>query len=229
MKTIRKLIRKLLGVIDPKGDFIFLISRIIGRIKIPNDSMNGDALSLYLQETSLGKKVLEFGSGGSTLIFAQTSSKIVSVESDRYFCKIITKSLRTNGLAHKASVFWVNIGPTKSFGEPWKIMNYLKRYRYQNYSSEVFKSIPEVNSSDIVFVDGRFRVACAMKAVINIKNDFTLIVDDYFDRPEYSVIDTVLGPPRTSILNTAVFCVQLENVSPELVQRTYTDYKNDYR
>lgn len=229
VKVIKKLIRNILGVVDPNGDFIFMISRMAGRIKIPNNSMTGDVLTVFLKEMSLGKQILEFGSGGSTLVFAQSASKTVSVESDRCFSQNINKILRTYQLTNKTNIFWVNIGPTKSFGQPWKTLKHLKQYRYQKYSSQVFNAFPEVNLSDLVFIDGRFRVACAMKSILNIKKDFTLVIDDYLDRPEYSVIARVLGAPNDSIMNTAIFYVQTKNVSQNLAEYVYAAYKNDYR
>lgn len=226
---IRKLIRDFLSLVDPNGDFVFLLNRRVGRIRVPSNSMSGDSLSDFLAENSLGKKVLEFGSGGSTLIFAKRASKVVSVESDRYFANSVAGILRKQGISNATDILWVNIGPTKSYGQPWSTLKYLMLYRYQNYSDEVFKKYPGVNLSDVVFVDGRFRVACAMNSILCIKHDFILIIDDYFDRSEYFVIDSVLGQPNISLLNTAIFYVEKEKVSLKLVERVYLDYRNDPR
>ena len=44
---------------------------------------------------------------------------------------------------------------------------------------------------DLVLIDGRFRVACALTTIKYLTNkvDFEILVDDYGDRPEYREIE----------------------------------------
>lgn len=101
--------------------------------------------------------------------------------------------------------FWVDIGPTKSYGQPWKNADWYFSWRYSIYSRSVFNSYQDLKKVDLVFVDGRFRVAGVMSSLLNIEKNFTLVVGNYFDRPEYNVISQKLGNPHTSIHNTEIF------------------------
>ena len=49
-------------------------------------------------------------------------------------------------------------------------------------------------SPDVVLIDGRFRVACFLYALIHTKPGTVIIFDDYADRPEYHVVEEVISP-----------------------------------
>jgi hypothetical protein len=74
----------------------------------------------------------EFGSGGSTYRASITDNikTITSVESDKVFSKKIKK------LSSKIDMIYVNIGPTKEFGQPANKLNsnLWKNYSCQNYT-----------------------------------------------------------------------------------------------
>ena len=67
---------------------------------------------------------------------------------------------------------------------------------YSNPHWEKLKRFP-----DLILIDGRFRVACALKAIKSLKHqdNWVIIVDDYLGREEYKIIeefsnlDVVLG------------------------------------
>lgn len=50
------------------------------------------------------KRVLEFGSGGSTIFFARLADQVVSVETDRGWAPRTVEALERNGLAGKVSL-----------------------------------------------------------------------------------------------------------------------------
>ena len=43
-------------------------------------------------------------------------------------------------------------------------------------------------SPDAVLIDGRFRVACLLQAIIHCKPDCILLFHDFFDRSHYHVV-----------------------------------------
>ena len=52
-----------------------------------------------------------------------------------------------------------------------------------------------------------------MSSILNIKRNFTLVVDDFFDRPEYASIETTLGQPKRAVNNAAIFDVKINKVN----------------
>lgn len=60
-----------------------------------------------------------------------------------------------------------------------------------SYAREYPKVIDQMDdeSVDLVFVDGRFRVSCALHAFRKLKADGLLVVDDYCPRTEYFRIE----------------------------------------
>lgn len=229
MRGIKQLLLPILSLIDPKGDMVFLINRATNRIKVPTSSMSGTDLSNFLIELSKERIVLEFGSGGSTFLFSENAKFTTSVESDIYFSKMIEKTLRKKGQIEKTHIYWASIGPTKSYGQPLFLLERFFRHRYINYFNKIFQESKNSCKAEIVFIDGRFRVACAMSSLLNIKQDFKIIVDDYFDRPEYFDIAKVLGKPMVLVGNTAIFEVSNESIDLGLVEKILDKYSLDPR
>ena len=194
---------------------------------ISSHSMNGDSLSTRLSEICKYKKVLEFGSGGSTILLAEIAEKLVSVESDKKFAAQVNRKIESLNYTSKARVIYANIGPTKSFGQPFSFLSPIFKYRYKNYVS-VFDNLDMQFKPDIVFVDGRFRVWCSIQACKTLKHNFILIVDDYFDRKEYHEIENFLGSAKVFSENTAYFEVQTESIDKN-VFNNLDYYMHDYR
>lgn len=229
MKRIKQLFLSILSFIDPKGDMIFLIKRARNRIKVPTTSMSGTGLSKFLIELSKDRIVLEFGSGGSTFLFSEYARFTTSVDSDNYFSKMIEKIIRQKSQIEKTHIYWANIGPTKSFGQPLTSLEYFFRHKYKNYYKNIFQESENSCKAEIIFIDGRFRVACAMSSLLNIKQDFRMIVDDYFDRPEYFDIASVGGEPRVLVGNTAIFEISHQSIDLDLVEKILDKYSLDSR
>lgn len=58
-----------------------------------------------------------------------------------------------------------------------------------NYSNHIRKLNKEQQDSiDLVFIDGRFRVACCLKCYDVIKDECLIAFDDFLNRPEYHVV-----------------------------------------
>ena len=171
---------------------------------------------------------VEFGSGGSTMLAARHRKPSVSVESDLYYLSCVRQALIDKGLFDPGlqTLRGVDIGPTVEWGKPWNT-RFLSRERraafsrYSDFPSEV-RSSPECPV--LVLVDGRFRVACALKAMraLRADSDWTLIVDDYTGRPEYSVIESFATADRF-VGRMAVFR-SLMSRSPSELDATIDQY-----
>ena len=231
MSIFRSSLLKFIEAINPSGDLIFLLFRLRGggAITFPSLTMSGNELNEYFHRNAFNKNILEFGSGGSTIYFAEIGKQVTSIESDRLFSKKMQSHIRILQLEHKVAIFWTNIGPTKSYGQPWRVLKLFYRKRYPSYFSQVFNTFENVKDVDFVFVDGRFRVACSMAVLLNIEKDFTLVIDDFFDRPEYSAILDVLINPNLKVGNTAIFEVNRASLDFALIKTILLKYSNDPR
>lgn len=58
-----------------------------------------------------------------------------------------------------------------------------------NYSNQITKLNKEEQCSiDLVFIDGRFHVACWLKCYDIIKDNCLIAFDDFLNRPQYHIV-----------------------------------------
>lgn len=139
--------------------------------------------------------ILEYGSGGSTVMGAEMSGKtLLSVESDMDWAQMMRGWFARNPPAQDTvvDVIWCDIGETREWGFPKTSKHW---QRYANYPLEVWQ-LPEFRQPDVVLVDGRFRAGCAMATAFLTTRPVTLLVDDYKRRKGYHAIEEFLGTPR---------------------------------
>lgn len=130
---------------------------------------------------------LEFGAGESTIDASGIDSlqTVTSVESSAIF---IEEKLKTNAtiakalIAGKLAFHLVDIGETGTWGYP---INHAKQHLWPNYPLSVFS---QKSKHDLILVDGRFRVACTLSCVMNAPKNCTLLIHDFWNRPEYHVV-----------------------------------------
>lgn len=166
-------------------------------------------LGRKLQMLANDKIVLEFGAGFSTIVLSKAARELVSVESDFKFMELIKSRLPT---ASNTRLIHGNIGPTEKYGAPKRSLRWFYKRKYPLYSNVAFsKDDPRY---ELVFVDGRFRVACMLQCALQINSKFTLVCDDFINRPEYHVVLEIFGKPIFLWQN----CV-LWNLNPREIQR----------
>jgi len=111
----------------------------------------------------------EFGSGGSTVQAAtkfKNIQKIVVSESDKKFVHYLLgrSDLKREAASGRLVMRHADLGPVGAWGFP-KDRSHVKQWpAYSSYNN----SLSEFNPPfwfDMVFVDGRFRVACLLKAL----------------------------------------------------------------
>lgn len=157
--------------------------------------------------------ILEYGSGGSTVLAAEMQGKrVFSVESDQAWAEMMRGWFAQNPPATgtEVDVIWSDIGPTKEWGFPkdatgWKT--------YPRYPLKVW-DLPEFVQPDVVLVDGRFRTGCAMAAALRTARPLTLLFDDYAPRAHYHRIEDFIGAPRRMIGRMAEFEVTPQVLNP---------------
>ena len=134
------------------------------------------------------RNYLEFGLGGSTIRAIQKSNaKIYTVESSPEWIGYMRQYTILRFFENKRLfIFCVDIGTTREWGYPvtGKVQN-----TFDCYSSSVFESI-DAKTLDLVLVDGRFRVACTLKIILecNKNNDLKILIHDFWNRKNYHVL-----------------------------------------
>lgn len=137
----------------------------------------------------------EFGSGGSTiwaLSHHPNLKHVHAVESDaKWISRLKQDRVISTAIGQgRLRLQHAYIGETKEWGKP---INRDLQAIWPVYCDEIRKA-KEVQRWDVVLVDGRFRVACFLKAIDAVKDEpgaekVRLLVHDYRNRPEYHVVE----------------------------------------
>jgi hypothetical protein len=134
--------------------------------------------------------ILEYGSGGSTVLAAELGKPVVSVESDSAWAKQMNALLASRHPNAQATVQHVNIGKTGKWGKPLRPDGALN---YHSYPMSVWDS-KGFHHPDVILIDGRFRVACFCTTLLRLKKPATILFDDYNGRDRYQIVERLLKP-----------------------------------
>lgn len=136
---------------------------------------------------------LEFGMGGSTVLAARLGVPvIVSVDSSKEWVEKVAEQIGQISYSGKLQALHADIGPTVSWGYP-KDTGQIAMW--PTYYSRTWLLVRKAKlDPDLVLVDGRFRVACFLISLINLRPGATILWDDYRDRPEYHGVESLLRP-----------------------------------
>jgi hypothetical protein len=80
-----------------------------------------------------------------------------------------------------------DIGTVGDWGVPKSHDGFSRYWTYPTLPWVYLKSIRQ--SPDLILIDGRFRVACALISILFAEEGTLILVDDYADRPEYWLIE----------------------------------------
>nr|WP_261343085.1 class I SAM-dependent methyltransferase [Rosistilla oblonga] len=133
----------------------------------------------WLAETDWsGKRVFEWGGGGSTLFFLRAGAVVVTVEHDRQWGDQIEAAANAHGYESLDLRLHEPIATTNGSGcQPYTSTN----ARYQKLSFEPYvKTIDEFpdNSFDLILVDGRSRCACLNHAISKVADGGVILFDN---------------------------------------------------
>lgn len=174
-----------------------------------------------LKELSNSENYLEFGSGGSTFLsLLYSNAKIYSVESDNNWIEYLRKWKIVRENENRRLFFnYVDIGKTGEWGIP---LEKDKEYLYENYSKMIFA---QKKDFDLVFVDGRFRIACILQTLLNCMPYTKILMHDFNDRPYYHSILEFL-----EIIDTAdtMALFKIKNLDKEKISALFDKEKNNY-
>ena len=183
----------------------------------------------YLNCIKKSNFYLEFGAGGSTYYaLKNTNSIVISVESDLNWINYLRKNdyILSMENFNRLKFFHADIGEILSFGYPINKEN--NKNKYHNYYDGVFNLfIEHLDKINVVFIDGRFRVACALNTILYCyKNkDIIIMMNDFFNRENYHIVLKFLECIK-HIDQLCIFRIK-DNINHDEVKRTLEEYKYD--
>lgn len=137
-------------------------------------------LKSYIKKDS---NYLEWGSGGSTDTFGRlTSGKIVSVENYDPWCKKVSQTPFVNCRLSQNTMDYYCVIPHETGNAGYPLDS-----AHNGDFMEYITVVENYPNFDILLVDGRWRVACALFALDYIKDDTVVFFHD-FSRQEYFVV-----------------------------------------
>lgn len=187
--------------------------------------------ALLLRHLRASKVYLEYGAGGSTNLACRVSkasngkalTKFVSVESsDDFLNSLVDKSTCLRDAKKNGTFvpFYVNIGETKRMGVPKSMKT---QHLFQDYSAAISKF--NQTMPDLVLVDGRFRVACALSTIL-YNPSATVLIHDFHIRPYYHYIleymDTI------DCADTLIVLKAKKTIDKEALKRDIDKYNMQY-
>lgn len=142
-----------------------------------------------------GVVFVEYGAGGSTLLAAGGGSVVISAELSRRWAVAVSRALPAHADA-RSKVLHADVGITGDWGWPFDRRQTQRNVaRWTNYVKCPWTYLQSLGlCPEVVLVDGRFRVACAaFSMMVSAKNGWSprIFVDDYRDRPQYQVLETI--------------------------------------
>jgi hypothetical protein len=154
--------------------------------------MSKAEMACYSKLLQSAKRVVEYGIGGSTVMTLEHTNIIAlaSVESDvDFIARVLSNQVvRCAQAEGRFKMHTVDIGPLKRWGYPRDHSAWIQWPRYPlAISRETLQAV------DVVLIDGRFRVACALNAAQGMKPGGVICVHDY-SRRHYKILDALLEP-----------------------------------
>lgn len=157
---------------------------IFDPVELARPSMRPNEIALLSAHLKRAHRVLEFGAGGSTTLALKLGvAQIVSVESDASWIERI----HADGAASRAiedgrlTLLHADIGPIGRMGGPSKDG---PRQKWPDYARTPWPYV-DAERLDLVLIDGRFRVACALETALRTPRETHILIHDFWNRPAY--------------------------------------------
>lgn len=144
------------------------------------------ATKSYLDKKLNEKMIIfEYGSGGSTFYFSKRVEKVISVEHNEDWYKIVKDKLDNNNIKNVE----IHLCPPKNLltNESVLCLSSDQNYKNKNFQEYVEKinNYPD-NYFDLIVIDGRARVSCIKNSISKVKSGGYIFLDNS-ERKEYAV------------------------------------------
>ncbi|MCM2971601.1 tetratricopeptide repeat protein [Larsenimonas suaedae] len=188
------------------------------KFELPNSPRMSELERQLFEETlAVTNSYFEYGTGGSTVVAVNKGLKVFGVDSDIIWIEELKQKLGNN-----CKIGHIDIGPTKEWGYP---QNNNKQERFKLYSASINE---HKFGFDFILVDGRFRVACTLQAIIHSykynNGRSKIMIHDFWNRPQYHAVLLFLEHEKTS--ETAGLFIPRKELDITKVEEFYEQYKN---
>jgi len=164
---------------------------------------------------SESKVIIEYGSGGSTLLAAKLNKFVIAVESSSEWLIELIGAYKESDLPGNIIPLWANIGKTGNWGYP---IDQTEWQKWSNYSIIPWKYCSEHGIiPDVVLIDGRFRVACFISTCIFIKKRTLILFDDFVNRKKYHSVMEIAAPKQIIEDRMAVFWMEPGKINSQFL------------
>lgn len=137
-----------------------------------------DFLQNWLDET---KQVFEYGSGGSTVFFAEKVHQIVSIEHDADWYSLVAAHIYQKKLSNVIYILREPLPDAqynqRTASNPDDFVSGRTSYHGLGFK-EYASSIDHYGSFDLIVIDGRVRTACIKKALPHLNKNGLLLLDN---------------------------------------------------
>jgi len=183
-----------------------------------NPHLSNNDMNMFYKYLNTARVYFEYGSGGSTyqVSLLDNIQKIYTVESDKEWQDKLLSSISNDKI-----VFIYNEMDTSpnTWGNPGKNATDHQKINYSNHILNL--DIEEQQGIDLVFIDGRFRVACCLKCFDVIKDSCLIMFDDFLNRKQYHIVLNYFEIIDKTADNRMVILKKKRNVAipPELIHK----------
>ncbi|MCI0598423.1 MAG: hypothetical protein L0Y60_02700, partial [Beijerinckiaceae bacterium] len=120
-----------------------------------------ESTKYFAEQLNKCRTYLEYGTGGSTVQAARMGKQFCAVESDAIFLDAVRNKI--GKLQNNQHLIAIDIGITGSFGVPIFTKPTKSRLTsWRKYPNAPWALFDREKHPDLMLVDGRFRVACAL-------------------------------------------------------------------
>ncbi len=149
-----------------------------------------------------GKRIFEWGSGGSTLRYARIGAQVTAIEDDSAWLAAVETALQQAGVAGRVTIKYIPF----DFDQP------------AQFASSAYCQSFNDSSWDVVIIDGqdktfRERITCFRQAEPLMQPGSIILVDDFWryvellgsNRAQNVKVFESVGPCRIGVTSTAMF------------------------
>lgn len=175
----------------------------------PSIRMTPKEIELLIRHLKSSQAYLEFGAGGSTqLAIEHARGRIVTVESDAAWVEKLKADPKVKAAidARRLSFMHIDIGPVGDWGVP-RGETRIKHWKDYFSAPWISLDIP----FDLVLIDGRFRIMCALMAAAYASDETRIAIHDYGVRKHYFVIEKYFDTIETA--DTLVILKRRKNIN----------------
>lgn len=159
--------------------------------------------------------IIEYGSGGSTVLAAELGKRCLSVESDKAWAEALNSHLTSVfGEERNVHAYHVDVGETQEWGYPRDTASWARFWRYP---MQVWQQADDF-LPDIVLIDGRMRMACLAATMMHVRRETVVLFDDYRNRRKYHRVEALIKPERM-IGRMAVFKIKPGMIDADAMPR----------